>query len=454
MEQALNYLKENRDRYLDELKSLLTIPSISSDPEYTNAMVDCANHAADLLEKAGLENIKVHKTAGHPVVTADWLHAEGKPTILIYGHLDVQPVDPLDLWEHDPFEPHIKNERLIARGTADDKGQLFMHIKALEAILKTTGELPLNVKLILENEEEIASPSLPAFLRENKELLSADIVVVSDSGMWAEGMPEITYGLRGLTYLELEVTGPNRDLHSGTFGGAVANPAEILARMLASVKDEKGHIQIPGFYDKVLDLTDEERKLTAQVPYNEDTYKTDLGVNELWGEAGFSTIERTGARPTFEINGIWGGFTGTGAKTVLPAKAFAKVSMRLVPQQNPDEIADMVENYFREIAPGSVKVKVIRHAGGRPVVTPIDNAYMDATARALKDSFNHAPYFLREGGSIPIVAEFKSILGLDTILVGFALPDARTHSPNENLHLPTFYTGMESLVRMFYYFVE
>ncbi|MDP8240083.1 MAG: dipeptidase [Candidatus Hatepunaea meridiana] len=454
MQQALNFVKSNHQRYIEELKTFLTIPSISSDPERKQAMYDCAEHAVNLLKDAGIDNLKIHNTPGHPVVTGDWLHAPDAPTVLIYGHLDVQPVDPLDLWEKDPFVAHIQNDRLVARGTADDKGQLYMHVKALEAILKTDGKLPVNVKIILESEEEIGSVNLPAFLKANKEYLTTDIAVVSDSGMLAEGKPAITYGLKGLTYLEIELTGPNRDLHSGTFGGAVANPAEILARLLASVKDEKGRIQIPGFYDRIPDMTEEERARIARVPYNETEYMSSLGVEELWGEEPYTRRERTGARPTFEINGIWSGFTGVGAKTVLPSKAHAKFSMRLVPDQDPDEIMELVEKYFIEKAPKSVKVKFIRHHGGHPVVTPIDSKYMKAAEQALAESYNHEVYFLREGGSIPIVADFKKILGVDTLLLGFALPDARTHSPNENIHLPTFFTGIESLVRTWYYFVK
>ncbi|MCF7809960.1 dipeptidase [bacterium] len=452
MDKALEFVRRNRERYIEELSALLAIPSISSDPEHKDDMMKCSEHAVDLLKAAGIENTKIHSTDGHPVVTGDWLHAAGQPTVLIYGHLDVQPIDPIELWDTDPFTAHIKDNRLVARGSADDKGQVYMHIKTIEAILKTSGSLPVNVKFILENEEEVGSPSLPKFLKASKELLKADIIVVSDSGMLAEGKPAITYGLKGLSYLQIELTGPNRDLHSGTYGGAVANPAEILARLIAKVKDENGRIQIPGFYDKVIDLSDRERELLGKVPHSDEDYMADLGVKALWGEAGYSTNERKGARPTFEVNGIWGGFTGTGAKTVLPSKAYAKVSSRLVPDQDPSEIAQLIENFFNENAPDSVKVKVTRFHGGRPVVTPIDNEYMKAAERALQESWDHEVYYIREGGSIPVVADFKTILGLDSLLLGYALPDARTHSPNENLHLPSFYLGIESLVRCLYYF--
>jgi len=454
MQQALDLVRSSHNSYIEELKTYLAIPSISSDPGSKGAMIECANHTAKLLRDAGVENVKVNKTPGHPVVTGDWLHANDSPTVLIYGHFDVQPVDPLDLWEHDPFKAHIKDDRIIARGSADDKGQLFMHIKAVEAILKSTGRLPVNVKFLCEGEEEIGSPSLPGFLKDNIDHLRADVVVVSDSSMLAEGMPAITYGLKGLTYLEIELTGPNRDLHSGTFGGVVANPAEILARLLASVKDENGRIMIPGFYDRVIGLSDSERKLIARVPHDEEKYRADLGVEELWGEAGYTSFERAWARPTFEVNGIWSGFTGSGAKTVLTAKAYAKVSSRLVPDQAPDEIIELTERFLTERAPRSVKIKITRFHGGRPVVTPLDSPYIKAAEQALSESYKHEVYFIREGGSIPIVADFKTILGLDTLLLGYSLPDARTHSPNENLHLPTFFTGIESLVRTWYYFVK
>ena len=451
MNELINYVRSKHDMYIDELKTYLSIPSISSDPEYKKSMTECADHTAGLLRNAGLENVTVHQTEGHPVVTGNWLHAPYRPTVLIYGHYDVQPVDPLELWERDPFDAHIRDNLIIARGSADDKGQVFMHFKTVEAFLKVVGELPVNVKFVVEGEEEIASPNLSNFLVKNRELLSADIALVSDTSMLGAGIPAITYGLRGMSYLEVELTGPNRDLHSGEYGGAVANPAEILARLLADVKDSSGRIQIPGFYDKVREVDEEERGLLAEAPFDEENYKADLGVEELWGEIFYSTVERTWIRPTFEINGIWGGFTGTGSKTVLPAKAFAKISMRLVPDQNPDEIADIVEKYFVERAPRSVKVKVKRFMGGFPVVAPLESKYMSAAKLALREAFDREPFMIRGGGSIPIVADFKKILGLDTLLIGFCLPGCRAHSPNENMHLPSFFTGIESLMRMLYH---
>lgn len=448
MDKIITYTDEQKQRYIDELKSYLAIPSISSNPDNKEAMMQCAEYTANLLRDAGVENVKVNETPGHPVVTGDWMHAQGKPTLLIYGHYDVQPVDPIELWEKDPFEAHIANDRIVARGSADDKGQVFMHFKAVEAFNKVAGELPVNVKFVVEGEEEIASPSLPGFLKANNDLLKSDVALISDTSMLGVDMPAITYGLRGMAYLEIEITGPNRDLHSGEYGGTVANPAEMLARLLAGVKDDQGRIQIPGFYDSVVEIGQVERNMLADVPFDEVKYKSDLGVDELWGELSFSPLERTWIRPTFEINGIWGGFTGVGAKTVLPAKAFAKVSMRLVPDQDPEEIADLVEDYLNKQIPRNVTIKIIRHAGGHPVVAPVDSPYISAARKALAESFKREPFMVRGGGSIPITAEFKRILGLDSLLVGFSLPDCRAHSPNENMHLPSFFTGIESLIRM------
>ena len=454
MTEALNFIRGNREKYLQELNALLSIPSISSDPNRQEDTAACAQHVAELLRKSGIKEVTVVPTAGHPVVFGNHIVDPKLPTALIYGHYDVQPVDPLELWEQDPFKAHIKNDRIIARGSADDKGQILMHCKAIEALNHSPRGIPLNLKIIFEGEEEIGSPNLVKFLSDHRAELKADVALVSDTGMWGEGIPAITYGLRGLAYLELELTGPNRDLHSGTYGGVVANPAEILARLLAGVKDAKGRIQIPGFYDKVRTLSESERTELNKVPFDIVEYRRDLGVAELWGEEPYNPIERAWIRPTFEINGIYGGFTGVGAKTVLPSKAAAKISMRLVPDQDPAEIAALVEQYFRTEAPKSVQVKLTRHHGGKPLVVPLDNPFMSAAALSLKEAFGTEPLFIREGGSIPICADFKELLGLDTILVGFALPDARTHSPNENLHLPSFFIGIESLVRMYCHFAE
>lgn len=448
----IQHVQSQRERYLEELKAYLSIASISSDPDRTQEMLRAGEHTAGLLRKAGCGDVIVHRTEGHPIVTGSIIVDNTRPTVLIYGHYDVQPVDPLDLWERNPFEAHIKDDTIIARGSADDKGQVFMHFKAVEAFREMNETLPVNVKFVVEGEEEIASPNLVPFLEQNRDLLAADFALVSDTSMWAAGMPAITYGLRGLAYLEINVTGPSHDLHSGEFGGTVPNPAEVLARMLAKAKDDAGRIQIPGFYDKVETVTDEERKMLALPPYNDAEYKKDLGIRDHWGETGYSPVERTWIRPTFEVNGIWGGFTGTGAKTVLPSKASAKISMRLVPNQAPDEIADLVEAWIMGIAPGYVDVRVKRFAGGKPFVVPLDNPFLPAATRALEDSFGREPFLLRGGGSIPIVADFKRILGLDTLLAGFSLPNCRAHSPNENMHLPSFFTGIESLVRMMDYF--
>jgi len=454
METALKQVRANHSRYLDELKHYLAIPSISSDPERKADTAKCAAHTADLLRAAGITDVKVVPTAGHPVVFGQWAGAPGRPTVLLYGHYDVQPVDPIDLWEHDPFAPWVKNDRIIARGSSDDKGQIFIHIKALEAIHNATGGFPVNLKIIFEGEEEVGSPNLTPFLKQHKNELSADVALVSDTQMWAEMLPSVTFGLRGLSYLEIELTGPNRDLHSGTYGGVVANPAEIIARLVASAKDDHGRILIPGFYDRVQPITNTERAAISRIPFDETEYKQDLGVADLWGEAPYTPLERAWVRPTLEVNGIFGGFTGVGAKTVLPTKASAKISMRLVPDQDPGEIADLTENFFRQTAPQSVTVKVTRHHGGKPIVVNLNNPYIAAAARALRESYGNEPLFIREGGSIPIVADFKEILGLDTLLIGYALPDARTHSPNENLHLPTIFLGLESLVRMYHYLAE
>jgi len=454
MDSIITYVRSEHSRYIDELTQYLAVPSISADDDTDGNIQRCAQMTADFLTAAGMHNAKVNKTARHPVVTAEWLGAPGAPTIIIYGHYDVQPVDPLELWDRPPFEAYVKNDRIIARGSSDDKGQLFIHIKAVEAVLKKTGKLPINVKFLLEGEEEIGSPSLPAFLREHKKELTGDIIVISDTDMHGPGIPAITYGLKGLAYMELEVIGPDHDLHSGEYGGAVANPVEILARMIATVKDEHGRIQIPGFYDKVIPISPLEKASIAKVPFDEPAYLKRLDVEELWGEAPYTPRERTWARPTFEVNGMWGGFIGKGAKTVLPSKAGAKISMRLVANQEPAEIEDMAEKYFTSIAPKSVKVKVIRHHGGRPVMVPLDNPFLQTASRALTDAFGHEPYYKRTGGSIPIVADFKTILGLDSLLIGFSLSDARAHSPNENFYLPSFFTGIEASIRLMYYLAK
>ncbi len=448
MQKNIDFARANRDRYIRELKEFLAIPSISSDPAEKDSMQRCAEHAAALLRAAGCEDAAVRPTDGHPVVTGSITVNPNLPTILVYGHYDVQPVDPLELWDNPPFEAIVKGDYIIARGAADDKGLVYIHIKAVEAFLKTGGKMPLNVKFIIEGEEEIGSPSLTAFMEANRNLLAADAVIISDTAMWEGETPAITYGLKGLAYLEFELTGPNRDLHSGEYGGGIANPAEIIARMLTQVKDEDGRILIPGFYDKVKPLTQLERDQLALIPYDEKEYMNDLGVDALWGEKGYTQLERVWCRPTFEVNGIWGGFTGSGSKTVLPAKASAKISMRLVPDQTPDEIAEKVMSFLNSITPPTMKIKWRRHSGGMPFLTSLDSPLIKAGTQALREAFHREPLMIRAGGSIPIVVEMKRILGSDILLVGYALPSCRAHSPNENQHLPSLFTGIESQIRM------
>ncbi len=454
MNKLISFTQANHERYIRELTEYLAIPSISSDPSEKESMMKAAEHTAQMLRDAGCDEAVVHSTDKHPVVTGS-VHVDDKlPTMLIYGHYDVQPIDPIELWEKDPFEAFVKGDYIIGRGSADDKGQVFIHIKAIEAYKLNNTPLPLNVKFIIEGEEEIGSPSLAKFMSEHKELLAADVAVVSDTAMWAAGMPAITYGLKGISYFEFELTGPNHDLHSGEYGGGVANPAEIIARMLAQVKDDQGRIQIPGFYDDVRDISDDERALLARIPYKEAEYKAELDVDALWGEEGYTHLERVWTRPTFEINGIWGGFIGTGSKTVLPSKAAAKVSMRLVPDQDPHEMMDKAIEFIKSITPPTMKIDILRHEAGLPFLTELDSPYIRAGAHALKETFDREPLMIRGGGSIPIVTDMKNILDLEVLLVGYCLPTCRAHSPNENLHLPSFFNGIESQVRMMKYISE
>jgi acetylornithine deacetylase/succinyl-diaminopimelate desuccinylase-like protein len=389
-----------------------------------------------------MQNVRLIETPGFPVVYGDWLGAEGAPTILFYGHYDVQPVDPLELWESPPFEATVRDGEIYARGSADDKGQVFMHFKAIEAHLKQNGRLPVNIKVILEGEEEVGSANLDNFVKEHKDDLKADVVVISDSPMFDRGIPSICYGLRGLVYFQIDLRGTRTDLHSGSFGGAVANPAFVLANVLAQMKDRSGRIKIPGFYDDVRALRDEERDQWKRLPFNEKRYAKELGAPRLFGETGYSTLERVWARPTFEVNGILSGFTGAGAKTVIPAVAMAKVSMRLVPDQDPDKIAQLFEDYVKKVAPKTVEVKVTRMHGGKPWMTEFDNKYVQAAGRAIEKGFGKTPVFNREGGSIPVVATFQEILGLPSVLFGVGLPDENAHAPNEKLDLGNFHGGV------------
>lgn len=442
MQTVIDHIQTSRDRYVEELKALLAIPSISALPEHAGDVRQCAEWLGAEMQRVGLENVRLIETPGNPVVYADWLHAEGAPTILFYGHYDVQPVDPLDQWETPPFEATVRDGEIYARGAADDKGQVFMHLKAIQAHLQQTSRLPVNIKLIIEGEEEVGSAHLDDFVRDNKDLLAADVVVISDSAMFDRGVPSICYALRGLAYFQIDVRGTTTDLHSGVFGGAVANPAMVLAQLLAAAKDRGGRIRIPGFYDEVLPLSDEERAAWQSLPFNEKKYRKDIGAPKLFGESGYSVLERVWARPTFEVNGILSGFVGEGAKTVIPATAMAKVSMRLVPNQDPDRIADLFEAWVRKTAPKTVEVKVTRMHGGKPWLTSYDNAFVQAAGRAIEQGFGATPVFCREGGSIPVVSTFKEQLGLPAVLFGVGLPDENAHAPNERLDLGNFHNGI------------
>ena len=442
MDKVIDFINVNRDRYLEELKTLLAIPSISALPEHAGEVRRCAEWCADEMRRIGLENVRLIDTPGNPVAYGDWLHAEGKPTILFYGHYDVQPVDPLELWESPPFEATIRDGEIYARGSADDKGQVFMHLKAIEAHLKQNGKLPVNIKIMLEGEEEVGSANLDDFIRAHKSELSADVVVISDSPMFDRGVPSMCYGLRGLVYFQIDLRGSSTDLHSGSFGGAVANPAMVLAQVLAQMKDRGGRIKIPGFYDDVVPLTDEERKAWETLPFNERKYKKDFGIPKVFGESGYSTLERTWARPTFEVNGLLSGFTGEGAKTVLPAVSMAKISMRLVPNQQPDTIAKLFEDYVTKITPKTVELKITRMHGGKPWMTSYDNPFVQAAGRAIEKGFGKRPVFTREGGSIPVVSTFQEELGLPSVLFGVGLPDENAHAPNEKLDVSNFHNGV------------
>jgi acetylornithine deacetylase/succinyl-diaminopimelate desuccinylase-like protein len=394
------------------------------------------------MRRIGLENVRLEETPGHPIVYGEWLGAEGAPTILFYGHYDVQPVDPVNLWTSPPFEATIRDGEIYARGSADDKGQVFMHFKAVEAHIKQHGRLPVNMKFLIEGEEEVGSANLDNFIRAHKDLLKADVVVISDSPMFDRGIPSICYGLRGLAYFQIDVRGTKSDLHSGSFGGAVANPGMVLAQMLAQMKDRSGRIKVPGFYDDVVELRPEERSEFSRLPFNERKYRQDLGAPKLFGETGYTTLERVWARPTFEVNGLLAGFTGEGAKTVIPAVAMAKVSMRLVPNQDPGKIAKLFEGYLEKVAPSSVEVKLTRMHGGKPWMTAFDNPFVQAAGRAIEKGFGQRPVFNREGGSIPVVATFQEELGLPCVLFGVGLPDENAHAPDEKLDLGNFHNGI------------
>jgi acetylornithine deacetylase/succinyl-diaminopimelate desuccinylase-like protein len=453
MKAIKDYVETHKDRFLEELFDLIRIPSISSLAEAKDDMTRTAEHIKGALLKAGADHAEVKETSGWPVVYGHKMVNESLPTVLVYGHYDVQPVEPLDLWDSPPFEPEVRDGKIYARGADDDKGQLFMHVKAFEQ-MNASGTLACNVKFMIEGEEEIGSPSLKKFCKENKELLKADIILISDTTMIAQDIPSITVGLRGLSYLEVEVTGPNRDLHSGLYGGAVGNPANLLAEMIASLTDENNHIAIPGFYDDVQEVSDGERAEMAKAPFSLKEYKEALDIEEVVGEKGYSTNERTGIRPSLDVNGIWSGYIGEGAKTVLPSKAYAKISMRLVPNQDSKKIDELFIKHMESIAPEGTKVKVKSLHGGQGYVTPIDFPAYRAASRAIEESFGKTPIPVRSGGSIPIVSDFEEVLGIKSILMGFGLDSDAIHSPNENYPLFNFYKGIETIPLFYKYFVE
>jgi acetylornithine deacetylase/succinyl-diaminopimelate desuccinylase-like protein len=453
MHPTLAYLEANKERFLNELLDLLRIPSISADPAFKADVLRTADFVAQKLTEAGADKVEICPTAGYPIVYGEKIIDPALPTVLVYGHYDVQPSVPDELWTTPAFEPNIRNERIYARGACDDKGQMYMHVKAFEAMLKTN-TLACNIKFMIEGEEEVGSNNLGKFCIANKERLKADVVLISDTSMIANDIPSIDVGLRGLSYVEVEVTGPNRDLHSGVYGGAVANPINILAKMIASMHDENNHITIPGFYDDVLEVSAEDRAAMAATPFDIEEYKQDLQVGDVWGEKGFSTLERTGIRPTLDVNGIWGGYTGEGAKTVLPSKAYAKISMRLVPNQTSDKATKLFEDYFKKIAPPSVKVEVRPHHGGEPVLTPTDSIPFKAASLAMEATFGKKPIPTRGGGSIPIVALFEKELGLKSVLMGFGLDIDALHSPNESYGLFNYYKGIETIPHFFKNFGE
>ncbi len=447
------YQDQHKERFLNELLELLRIPSVSARTENKDDMLACAKLVQQRLQEAGADTVNIYETAGHPIVYGEKIIDPSKPTILVYGHYDVQPADPLDLWKSGPFDPTIIDGKIFARGSCDDKGQFYMHVKALETMTQTN-TLPANVKFLIEGEEEVGSPNLATFVKANKELLKADVILISDTSMLSMENPSIDIGVRGLSYIEVEITGPNRDLHSGVYGGAVANPITMLAKMIASCHDENNHITIPGFYDGVIDATPEERAKMAQAPFDEAEYKTDLGVSSLWGEKGYTTNERTGIRPTLEVNGIWGGYTGEGAKTVLPSKAFAKISARLVPNQSSTVITEKLLNYFKSIAPAGVTVKAEEHHGGEPYITPIDSDAYQAAAKAIHATFGKDPIPVRGGGSIPICALFEKELGLKIVFMGFGLDSDNLHSPNEKFDIFNFYKGIETIPYFHQFYTE
>ena len=452
-----DYIEQHKDRFLNELIELLKIPSVSADSAYKDDVIKTANEVASSLKEAGCDTIEICKTDGYPIIYAEKIIDSSLPTVLVYGHYDVQPADPIELWDSAPYEPVIKKTELhpegaiFARGACDDKGQMYMHVKALE-FMTATNQLPCNVKFMIEGEEEVGSVNLSKFVKENQEKLSNDVILISDTGMIAKDVPSITTGLRGLNYVEVEVTGPNRDLHSGLYGGAVANPINILTQMIASLHDENNHITIPGFYDNVEELSKEERAEMAKAPFSLDDYKKALDINDVHGEAGYTTNERNSIRPTLDVNGIWGGYIGEGAKTVIASKAYAKISMRLVPNQDWESITQLFKTHFESIAPDSVTVKVTPHHGGQGYVTPIDSVGYQAASKAYQDTFGKTPIPQRSGGSIPIVALFEQELKSKTILMGFGLDSDAIHSPNEHFGVWNYLKGIDTIPYFYKHF--
>lgn len=445
------YIQTNQDRFLNELFDLLRIPSVSADSRHKDDVRKAAEYVKAKLSEAGADQVELMETKGYPIVFGQKIVDPSKPTVLVYGHYDVQPPDPLDLWNSPPFEPTVRDGKIYARGSCDDKGQFYMHIKAFEIMMKKN-LLNANIKFMIEGEEEVGSENLGNFVKENRDKLKADVILISDTSLISLDQPSITAGLRGLCYMEVEVTGPNRDLHSGVYGGAVANPVNTLCKMIASLHDSDGRITIPGFYDKVIELSPADRKALNSAPFDLNEYKKELDIKDIQGEKGYTTLERTGTRPTLDVNGIWGGYTGEGAKTVLPAKAHAKISMRLVPNQDPKEIEQLFTKHFLSLGPASVKVKVMPHHGGEPAVTPTDSKAFKAASKAFEEVWGKTPIPTRDGGSIPIVALFKKELGLDTVLMGFGLDTDALHSPNEHYGIKNFLIGIETIVAFFKHF--
>ena len=452
-ETTQDFIRSNEKRFIDELIELLKIPSVSADSKYQKDVARAADFIKTKLIEAGADKVEVCPTKGHPIVYGEKIIDPKLPTVIVYGHYDVQPADPLELWNSPPFEPVIKDGKIYARGSCDDKGQVYMHIKAFEGMMKTNS-LPCNVRFMIEGEEEVGSSHLGTWVKENKNRLKGDVILISDTSIIANDVPSIESGLRGLSYVEVEVIGPNRDLHSGVYGGAVGNPIQILCQMITSIKDKDNHIAIPGFYDDVAELSKDERTELNKTPFDLNEYKKDLGVDEVVGETSYTTLERTGIRPTLELNGIWGGYTGEGSKTVLPSKANAKISMRLVPNQSSEKITKLFTDHFTKIAPASVKVKVTPHHGGEPVVTPTDSIAFKAASKAMEQTFGKKPIPTRGGGSIPIVALFEKELGLKSVLMGFGLDSDLIHSPNERYGIFNFMKGIETIPLFFKYFAE